>query len=442
MKQLSRKLWTFGSLTLVLCLAFSLIGSYSIAAPQVQSTHSYDWPSKPTRTVTQFDLELLNRAKATLLGNQVAGDAWKPYRGIMPSLGTYRGIWNWDSAFHAIGISHWDDKLAREQLKIMLDKQLPSGALPDVIWENGKMVTAFTKPPVMAWAVAVVDHRSPDTAFLQETYPRLVKLGTFFMNERGGQSDGLFYYAGTDTGTDSGWDDSIRWDDGYRRSTTNQHRLWAVDLNCYMFMHYRAMAYLADRLHLPQDRQTWLKKADELAAHINEKLWDQQLGFYVDRDRVTGKNGPALSPAGFMPMFVHLAPAARAARMAKLAADPNKFFPGMPTAAYDTPGFQSHGYWRGSTWLNTSYFALKGLLDYGDTRLATSMRSKLLGWMAGDPSTIWEYYDSKDGKGNGAKGFGWSSAFLIAFVLDWNNDNLTWLFPQAPKMPAEESAAQ
>jgi glycogen debranching enzyme len=100
----------------------------------------------------------------------------------------------------------------------------------------------------------------------------------------------------------------------------------------------------------------------------------------------------------------------------------------MPTAAYDTPGFASHGYWRGSAWLNTSYFALKGLKEYGYSEPAETMRSELLKDIARDPSTIREYYDSKNGDGAGAKGFGWSAAFTIAFILDWDNDNLTWLF--------------
>ncbi len=432
MRPLLLKHLVIASLTLPLGCALVQVAAHATVTPPVQAAPSYDWPTTPTKQITPTDMQLLKRARATLLGNRISGDAWKPYTGIMPSLGTYRGIWNWDSAFHAIGISHWNIDLARQQLKIILDKQQPGGNLPDVIWEKGKMVTTITKPPVMAWAVAVVDRRDPDDKFLQDEYPRLVKVGTFFSQQRGGNSDGLFYYAGSDTGEDSGWDDSIRWDNGYRTSTTDQHRLWAVDLNCYMFMHYRALAYIAGRLHLSEDQHLWLKKADELAARINQKLWDDQLGFYVDRDRITGKIGPALSPAGFMPMFVHIAPPERAARMEHLAADPARFFPGMPTAAYDTPGFQSHGYWRGSAWLNTSYFALKGLQEYGDVKTADTMRSRLLNWVASDPSTIWEYYDSRDGKGAGAKAFGWSSAFLIDFILDWNNDNLTWLFPQVP----------
>ncbi len=400
-----------------------------------------DWLAESVKKVTPQQANLLTRAQATLLGNMVSGDAWKPYRGFMPSLGTYRGIWNWDSAFHAVAVSHWDAELAREQFEIVFSKQLPNGELPDVIWENGTMVTSSTKPPVMAWAVAVVDRRSPDTKFLQEIYPKLAKLGGFWLKERGGATDGLFYYAGADVGYDSGWDDAIRWDRGYRTSKSDDHRLWAIDLNCYMVMHYRAMAYLAGRLDLRQDQAIWLKKADALAKRINARLWDNQIGFYVDRDRLTGKNGPALSPAGFMPLFVRIASPERAARVAKLAADPQKFFPGMPTAAYDTPGYESRGYWRGPAWLNTSYFAIKGLQEYGCTQLAGTMRSLLLAWIAHDPSTIWEYYDSKTGNGAGARGFGWSAAFTIAFILDWDNDNLTWLFPEARKLPAADIPA-
>ena len=139
----------------------------------------------------------------------------------------------------------------------------------------------------------------------------------------------------------------------------------------------------------------------------------------MDRDRVTGKDGPALSPAGFMPLFVRIASPERAARMARLAADPQKFFPGMPVAAYDTPGFKSHGYWRGSEWVNVSFFALKGLQQYGYTDTAEAMRSRLLNSIARDPTTIWEYYDSRHGTGAGAKAYGWSAAFTIAFILDW-----------------------
>ena len=391
------------------------------------------WLRKQARNVSPAELKLLIRAQQTLLGNEVKSNAWKPYQGIVPSLGSYKGIWNWDAAFHALAVSHWDRELAEQQVEILFSKQQSDGRLPDVLFQDGRIVTTITKPPVMAWAVAVIDHRAPDDRFIREMYPRLVKLGDYWENKHGGKKDGLFYYSDADIGEESGWDNSIRWDDGYRKSQTDNHRLWAIDLNCFMVMHYDAMAYLAGRLHMQDDQKHWLSEAHALAARINEKLWDEKLGFYVDRDRITGKTGPALSPAGFMPLFAHIASKERAERVAKLADSPLYFYPGMPTAAYNTPGYESQGYWRGSAWLNTSFFALKGLQEYGQSSLAEAMRGKLLGWVTRNPS-IREYYDSKSGEGAGAKGFGWSSAFTIAFVLDWKNENLTWLFQNGPSM--------
>ena len=213
----------------------------------------------------------------------------------------------------------------------------------------------------------------PATPGCAKVYPKLVRNTEFWLAERGGRKDGLFFFAGKDAGWEC-CDDSIRLDNGYRFSKTDSHRLWPPDLNSYMVTHYRALAYMAGRLALPGERKKWIKEADALASRINERLWDDHLGFYVDRDRVTGKNGPALSPAGFLPLFVHIAPPDRAARIAKLAADPAKFFPAMPSVAYDTRGYTANGYWRGPTWLNWSYFALKGLKDYGCNDLASSMR--------------------------------------------------------------------
>jgi putative isomerase len=391
------------------------------------------WLKSVSALVPPVQAALLQRSQAILLDNAVLAPAWAPYPGIEPAKAVYKGVWSLDSAYHAIGVSNWDVKLAHQQIELLFSRQLPNGMLPDVILEDGTALTSNTKPPVMTWAVAVVDHRAPDMAFLKEMYPKLAKLGEFFEKERGGDKDGLFYFAGGDAGWDAGWDDSIRWDNGYRKSTSDDHRLWAIDLNCYMVAHYDAMACIAGRLDLPAEQATWQRKSDALAKRINEKLWDEKLGFYIDRDRVTGQEGPAVTPAGFMPLFVHIATPERAARCARLAADPAIFFPGLPSAAYDTPGFDPNGMWRGPAWVNVSWFALKGVHDYGCADPADKLKATLLTWIANDPSTIWEHYEPRTGKGQGALAYGWSAAFVISFILDWDNDHLTWLFPKILK---------
>jgi putative isomerase len=416
--------------TLILLLTMAVV---SARAKDV----SKDWLDGVCARLPANEAALVQRAQRTLFDNIVVKPAWSPRRGIEPSASHYHGVWNWDSAFHTLATSHWDEQLTREQFDIVFSMQQTNGEIPCFISDEGKINAGNpqwdqSQPPVMTWAVAVADRRHPDDEYLREVYPKLVKLGGFWCNERGGDRDGLFFYASKHIGYESGWDNSFRWDGGYLLSPSDDHRLWAIDLNCYMVSHYRALAYIADRLHLAKDRQHWIAEADRLAKRINKKLWDEKLGFYVDCDRVSGKTIKTMTPAGFMPLFVHIAPPDRAARLAKIAATPEKFFPGMPCVAYDTPGYNSRDYWRGPTWINISYFALKGLKDYGYGAMAEQIRATLLDWMTIEKSSLHEYYDSRTGAGLGAQTYGWTGSFAIAFILDWDNDNLTWIFQKCP----------
>lgn len=400
------------------------------------------WAREVAPHRSEAERVLLARSRATLLGNIVLSPAWAPHRGIVPSPRVYRGIWNWDAAFHAVGVSHWDATLAREQIEIVLAHQLANGMLPDVIHVNGQVNKDYTKPPVMAWAVAVVDRRAPDDDFLKKVYPGLVRFGEFWMRERGGARDGLAFYGGPHAGNESGWDNSVRWDGGYQLAKSNDLRLWAIDLNCYLYMHYRALAYLAGRLQRGDEASQWAKRAEEIAQRINARLWDEDLGFYVDRDRATGRPSSKLSPAGFLPLFVKIVPPARVARLARAATDPRKFYPGMPTAAYDTPGYDSQKMWRGPAWANTTFFALKGLRDHGHAAPAEAMRATFFEWVARDPELLREYYDSKTGEPLAARRFGWTASFLLSFVLDWDNDQLTWLFPETRQFSLGDGAGE
>ena len=103
--------------------------------------------------------------------------------------------------------------------------------------------------------------------------------------------------------------------------------------------------------------------------------------------------------------------------MAKLAADPKKFYPGMPTVTYDCPAF-STDYWRGQTWLNVAFFAIAGLENYGFSKTAGEIREFLLAMAFDDlPRGISENYDSVNRRGKFNGSFSWSAAFLIELIL-------------------------
>jgi len=387
--------------------------------PQKPSAEAIRWleKQKDKASLSERDLGLLRRAQETLYGNIMDGQ-WRPLRGISPSPFKYRGVWNWDAAFHALAISRWDAKLAREQIRIFLDRQLPSGGMIDVLWEGEGMVTEFGKPPVMPWVAAMVDQRDPDDAFLKQAYPKFVANAEFWERERGGKEDGLFHYGGPSPNLEAGWDDSVRWDRGCGD-------LWTVDLNCYMVLTYRSLAAMAERLSLPDDKRGWLAKAEALGKRINENLWDDGAKAYVDRDRASKKFSGVLTPASFMPLFVKIAAPERAKAMHELAKDPKKFFPGFPCVAYDDPNYRSDAYWRGPAWVNISYMALKGLKNYGYNATAQTCREQLLKWCNQNQDHLWEYYDSKSGKGIGGQQYGWTAAFVIEFIVNWDSADET-----------------
>ena len=124
-----------------------------------------------------------------------------------------------------------------------------------------------------------------------------------------------------------------------------------------------------------------------------------------------------MTPASFMPLFIRTATPERAKKMADIAR--KHFVPGWPAVSYHDPAYTPDRYWRGPTWYNVAYFALKGLKEYGFNELADSGKEQLLEWASRTPEAIHEYYDSKTGAALGVNHFGWSCAFIIKFLLDW-----------------------
>ena len=164
----------------------------------------------------------------------------------------------------------------------------------------------------------------------------------------------------------------------------------------------------------------WKAKEKELTTQIESRLYNASAGAYVDRNRKTGEYSTVLSPASFMPLFIGTASTERAAAMHKIAKDTTKFYPGMPSVSYDNAGY-NNDYWRGPTWLNIAFFAIKGLDDYGYTQTANEMKEFILNMCNKSLPCIYENYDSKTQKGKSHNYFSWSSVFVIEFILQFDD---------------------
>lgn len=363
--------------------------------------------------------DLISRSYDTLMGNlyDANGYPWNPYRCISPGKGNYNGIWNWDSAFHAVGVSRWDTELAKESVLGFLKFQNNDGLIPDVIWEHGAVENRFSKPPVFAWACEMIYRRDNDINFLKEVYPKLVLNEKFLCKNR--KYNDLFYYDANNKNDgkeyikcvqfESGWDNSVRWDSGI----TN---LCEIDLNCFMVMFYRSLSFIAKELDLFDDDKKWTKKSEYLSKRINELMWDAEKNYYSDVNKYTGDVSDVLTPASFMPLYIGIATKERAEYMCRLAE--TSFESKMPTVSFDNSGYSTDGYWRGPTWLNVAYFAAKGLKQYG-FNVAECIKEWILQVCYKDGEHIFENYDSIMGKGMCCDHFSWSAVFIIEFILNW-----------------------
>ncbi len=368
---------------------------------------------------SERDRELIDRAYYTLMNNVYSdnGFLWSPYRCISPGKNTFHGIWNWDSAFHAVGVSRWSVELAKESIEGFFKFQRDDGLIPDVIYEDGSMVSSFGKPPLFAWATEIIYKKDFDVDFIKVVYPKLKKNLEYLEKNR--YYEGLFFYDADDKEADdyltrvkyeSGWDNSVRWDNGI----TNY---WAIDLNCFMVMFYRSMIYLAHQLNHSNDIALWKKKEKDICELINNKMWNREGKYYADADRFTGRVSKVLSPASFMPMYICIATEEMADAMEKIAKD--NFKGKMPTVSFDNPEY-SNDYWRGPTWLNVAYFAAKGLKNYGYS-VAEEIKESILSMCFKEKTGIYENYDSISGKGLCCNSFSWSAVFIMEFILNWED---------------------
>lgn len=278
---------------------------------------------------------------------------------------------------------------------------------------------SYSKPPVWAWALEQLDRRCPDDDFLRKMYPKPVLNESFWRTERYKSNDGLFFYSTTEQGKnrdkyirwESGLDDSIHFDDGVIEF------LYPVDLNCFMVSFYKSMQYLALRQKLTSEAEKWNKREKELTKNILKVLWCDEESCFFDWNFKENSFVRVITPAIYMPLWVGIATPTQAAAVEKYATDPQKLYPCMPTVTLDHPKMNPLGYWRGSVWFNTAYFAIKGLYDYGFRQTSVDIKETLLEWVDKD-ETIHENYNPITGEGKCKSDFSWSCVFAIEMIME------------------------
>jgi len=185
------------------------------------------------------ELNTLKNKAISILNKNNSGNYTKPSPRLYPHQ------WNWDSAFIAIGLSHYDEEKAKKELLYLKRGQWRNGMIPHIIFDprcadyqpgpsfwgcsqipdspKNVFTSGITQPPILAFAAYEIYKNSKDKisakGFLNQIFPMLKKYHRFFYLHRDPKYEGLACIIHP---WESGLDNSPCWDDSLNRIHINQ----------------------------------------------------------------------------------------------------------------------------------------------------------------------------------------------------------------------------
>mgnify|MGYP000737992812 FL=1 len=369
------------------------------------------------------------KAVVTLISNWRTHRGGLLHEGIVPSHAAYYfvGFWAWDTWRFSAALAKFDPELAKDNIRAMFDYQQPDGMIIDCIYTDPAENNARdSKPPLVSWAVDEIFTHTNDTAFISEMYPQLMAYYKWWYNKRDHNRNGMCEYGSTD-GTleaaawESGMDNAIRFDDAKMLKNNGAEDAWSmdqesVDLNAYLALECKLLKKFASILGVTFD-------GPDYSSQVADYFFDKEKGFFFDRRL---KDGSFIQEPGceaYTPLWTEVATADQVKAMLPLLTDTAKFstYIPFPTVAADHPKYNPRGYWRGPIWLDQTYFAIRGLRNYGYNKMADEYTLQVFDRLQGlkEGAPIHENYGTHTGELLKAPHFSWSSSHLLMLYDDY-----------------------
>ena len=279
-------------------------------------------------------------------------------------MGPYFQLFDWDMYFMGVALSY--DKVGSPVADSVKDFMefvdeyanqqgyTPREIAPDAAWALPEMCKPF-----LAQAAWRASRTMGSAEWARPYYAKLAHTLNFWEDTRR-SPDGLFRWF---NGVESGVDNNPAVSDSPADSTEG------VDLQCYIYREYLAMQLLAESLGKQDDATRYAAQAAELKARIQQKMWSEADGMFLNIDARTGQFVRIETWTNFVPLWVRLASDTQAQRMVhEHLLNPQEFWApqGIRTLAPQEPLYDADkGYWRGPVWVISNYLVMHGLLNYG-----------------------------------------------------------------------------
>jgi hypothetical protein len=166
---------------------------------------------------------------------------------------------------------------------------------------------------------------------------------------------------------ESGLDNSPMWDGVPFDSSKHLQCLHDAGLNGLYVRDCESLEALAVILGRDTEAGELRARGDRYRQAIQERLWDEEAGLFLNRRTDTGERSSRTSPTNFYPLLGGAGTDAQATRMmTEHLLHPARFGGEfvLPSISRDDPAYPDQSYWRGRIWAPMNFLVYAGLCRY------------------------------------------------------------------------------
>lgn len=325
--------------------------------------------------------------------------------------------------------------------KIYIDQQAEDGLIAYRHGPRGAQTYPHknrptTSAPFYSWINWEVYQIGQNKEFLEEAYASGVHYMNWLIRERDADQDGTFEwgpYGIIENVRD--WYNAVfqvsedRYLDVDKEDISDE--LECLDLSLMVCKEMRCLSDMAYELGKNREARDWNKQADQLAQLINDRMWDEESGFYYSVNKedhgfqFMTRDLRRQEIIGFLPLWAEACSPERADILVQTLQDTTKFWRrfGIPTLAADdvwySPNVDYCCKWNGPVWLLWNYMIFDGLLNYGYTDLARELKEKIVDMVGTQLSmnhNFWESYSPDNTVINSPSNYIWDTIITRFFI--------------------------
>ena len=164
-------------------------------------------------------------------------------------------------------------------------------------------------------------------------------------------------------------------------------------------------------------------EAERIAAALVDELYviDAGHGLFHAHDQRAGRRLPERTVGGLLPLVLAELPASIVDAVLATLTGPvfragARDVLGVPSFDLTAPEFDAQRYWRGPSWLNTTWMVGRGLQAHGRHELAAQLLDDMVS--LSQRSGFQEYFNPHTGRGHGTDQFSWSAALTLDVLAE------------------------